>query len=44
MDEAYRMPVPSAAGADCLCPACLRAAAASQSAGHRPKIPIAGRN
>jgi hypothetical protein len=25
-DEAFRLPVP-AAGADCLCPACLRAAA-----------------
>ena len=43
-DEAYRMPVPSEADADCLCPACLRAAAASQSADHRPKIPVAGDN
>jgi len=27
MDEGFRLPMPSAAGADCLCPACLRAAA-----------------
>ena len=39
MDETFRMPMPSAAGADCLCPACLRVAVASQSGGHRPKIP-----
>jgi hypothetical protein len=33
MDEAYRVPMPDAAAADCLCPACLRAAAAATSAG-----------
>ena len=27
MDEAYRMPVPSAVDADCFCPACFRVAA-----------------
>ena len=27
MDEAARAPMPTAAGEDCLCPACLRAAA-----------------
>ncbi|MCX7311615.1 MAG: cysteine-rich CWC family protein [Hyphomicrobiales bacterium] len=27
MDETYRLPMPDAAGADCLCAACLRAAA-----------------
>jgi hypothetical protein len=26
-DEAYRMPLPTTSDADCLCPACLRAAA-----------------
>ena len=29
MDEAYRLPMPEASGGDCLCPACLRAAAAA---------------
>jgi hypothetical protein len=24
-DESYRVPMPTAAGEDCLCPACLRA-------------------
>ena len=33
MDEAYRLPMPDAAVADCMCPACLRAAAAATSAG-----------
>ncbi len=31
MDEAYRMPMPDAAAADCLCPTCLRAAAAASA-------------
>jgi len=30
MDESYRLPMP--ASGDCLCPACLRAAAAQQTA------------
>jgi hypothetical protein len=30
--EPYRLPVPDAGAADCLCPACLRAAAARQGA------------
>jgi hypothetical protein len=29
IDEAYRMPMPTDAREDCLCPACLRAAAAA---------------
>ncbi|HEY5607274.1 MAG TPA: cysteine-rich CWC family protein [Alphaproteobacteria bacterium] len=33
MDEAHRMAMPSAAADDCLCPACLRAAALSGSIG-----------
>jgi hypothetical protein len=32
MDEATRMPIPSAPGDDCLCPACLRTAGARASA------------
>ncbi len=31
MDEAYRLPMPDAADAACLCPACLRAAAAASA-------------
>jgi len=31
-EEAFRLPMPEEAGEDCLCPACLRAAAARQSA------------
>jgi hypothetical protein len=31
--EDYRMPMPMAAGEDCLCPACLRAAASSTRIG-----------
>jgi len=31
--EPYRLPVPEAGAEDCLCPACLRAAAARQDAG-----------
>ena len=27
MDESYRLPMPEPAAGDCLCPACLRAAA-----------------
>jgi len=30
--EPYRLPLPEAAAEDCLCPACLRAAAARASA------------
>jgi hypothetical protein len=30
-DEAFRLPVPAAGAADCLCPACLRTAAAQQA-------------
>jgi uncharacterized protein len=30
MDEDYRLPMPDAAGGDCLCPNCLRAAAAKE--------------
>ena len=33
MDEAYRLPMPAAADTTCLCPACLRAAATTASAG-----------
>jgi hypothetical protein len=29
MGEGFRLPMPGAAGEDCLCPACLRTAAAS---------------
>ena len=29
-DEPYRLPMPDTAAEDCLCPACLRAAAAAQ--------------
>ena len=31
MDEAYRLPMPDTAGTTCLCPACLRAAAAASA-------------
>ena len=31
MDEAYRLPMPDAADATCLCPTCLRAAAAASA-------------
>jgi hypothetical protein len=31
--EPYRLPMPEAGGSDCLCPACLRAAAARQDTG-----------
>ncbi|MFN3657475.1 MAG: cysteine-rich CWC family protein [Pseudolabrys sp.] len=30
-DEAFRLPLPTAAAEDCLCPTCLRALAAEQS-------------
>jgi hypothetical protein len=33
MDEGYHLPMPDVAGEDCLCPACLRAAAATRAAG-----------
>jgi hypothetical protein len=33
MDEASRLPLPEAAGTDCLCPACLRAALAAGPTG-----------
>jgi len=33
MDEAVRLPMPAADGGDCVCPACLRAAAAAGPAG-----------
>ena len=31
MDESYRLPMPEQDASDCLCPACLRAAAAKQA-------------
>jgi hypothetical protein len=31
-DEAYRLPLPAAGAADCLCPACLRQAASASAA------------
>ena len=31
MDEAYRLPMPDATDAACLCPACLRAAATASA-------------
>ena len=31
MEETYRLPMPDATGADCLCPGCLRAAAAASA-------------
>jgi len=34
-EEAFRLPVPDAASEDCVCPACLRAAAALRSDGSR---------
>jgi len=33
MDEVHRLPMPTTAREDCLCPACLRAAALSGSIG-----------
>jgi hypothetical protein len=30
-DEGFRLPVPAVGAADCLCPTCLRAAAAQQA-------------
>jgi hypothetical protein len=33
MDEAYRLPMPTAAREDCVCPACLRQAALSRPIG-----------
>jgi len=33
MAEPYRLPLPDPAAADCLCPQCLRRAAAEQHAG-----------
>jgi len=36
-EEAYRLPMPLDAGAECLCPACLRRAAALSAAQNTPR-------